>query len=83
MRRKNQKPDNCDESCFGCKNRFSCRKRVLLGYEKLAFGSTADAFNLFDKFEAKVEEYMGDLTRASVELAKDWRTDKNLRKESQ
>ena len=50
--------------------------QIIIGFA----GSTADAFNLFDKFEAKVEEYMGDLTRASVELAKDWRTDKNLRK---
>ncbi|MBQ3969200.1 MAG: hypothetical protein II685_01795 [Clostridia bacterium] len=59
MRRKNQKPDNCDESCFGCKNRFSCRKRVLLGYEKLAFGSTADAFRLLmcsDHSELNVDE---------------------------
>ena len=50
--------------------------QIIIGFA----GSTADAMNLFDKFEAKVEEYMGDLTRASVELAKDWRTDKNLRK---
>ena len=50
--------------------------QIIIGFA----GSTSDAFNLFDKFEAKVEEYMGDLTRASVELAKDWRTDKNLRK---
>ena len=50
--------------------------QIIIGFA----GSTADAFNLFDKFEAKVEEYMCDLTRASVELAKDWRTDKNLRK---
>ena len=50
--------------------------QIIIGFA----GSTADAFNLFDKFESKVEEYMGDLTRASVELAKDWRTDKNLRK---
>ena len=42
-------------------------------------GATADAFNLFDKFEAKIKEYAGDLTRAAVELAKQWRTDKALR----
>ena len=43
-------------------------------------GSTADAFTLFEHFEAKVQEYGGDLTRASVELAKDWRTDRVLRR---
>ena len=42
-------------------------------------GATADAFNLFDKFEAKLKEYNGDITRAAVELAKIWRTDKALR----
>ena len=43
-------------------------------------GSTADAFALFEKFEAKIEEFSGNLPRAVVELAKDWRTDKNLRR---
>jgi ATP-dependent HslUV protease subunit HslV len=43
-------------------------------------GSTADALTLFDKFEAKVEEFRGNLPRASVELAKEWRTDRMLRK---
>lgn len=43
-------------------------------------GSTADAFTLFEKFEAKLEQYRGNLTRAAVELAKDWRTDKMLRR---
>ncbi|HWJ03497.1 MAG TPA: ATP-dependent protease subunit HslV [Verrucomicrobiae bacterium] len=43
-------------------------------------GSVADAFTLFEKFEAKLEEYRGNLQRAAVELAKDWRTDKVLRK---
>src|ERR1041385_4260070 len=43
-------------------------------------GATADAFTLFEKFEAKLEEYRGNLTRASVELAKDWRTDRMLRR---
>ncbi len=46
MRRKKQNPDRCDENCMECKNRFSCKKRVMLGYERLAFGSTADAFRL-------------------------------------
>ena len=49
---------------------------ILIGFA----GSTADAFNLFDKFEGKVNEYRGDIVRASVELAKEWRTDKMLRK---
>ncbi len=49
--------------------------KVLTGFA----GATADAFNLFDKFESKIKEYAGDLTRAAVELAKQWRTDKALR----
>lgn len=43
-------------------------------------GSTADAFTLFERFEAKLEELNGNLTRAAVELAKDWRKDKYLRR---
>lgn len=50
--------------------------RVIVGFA----GATADAFTLLERFEVKVKEYSGDLTRASVELAKDWRTDKMLRK---
>lgn len=50
--------------------------KVLVGFA----GATADAFTLFDHFETKIKEYSGDLTRASVELAKDWRTDKMLRR---
>src|SRR5438876_6882151 len=42
-------------------------------------GSSADAFALFSRFEAKLEEYRGNLERSSIELAKDWRTDKMLR----
>ena len=49
--------------------------KVLTGFA----GATADAFNLFDKFEAKLKEYNGDITRAAVELAKIWHTDKALR----
>ncbi len=49
--------------------------RVLAGFA----GSVADAFTLFDKFEKKLQEYHGNLTRAAVELAKEWRTDKYLR----
>lgn len=43
-------------------------------------GSTADAFTLFERFEEKLEEYGGNVTRAAVELAKEWRTDRYLRK---
>ncbi|HHL39374.1 MAG TPA: ATP-dependent protease subunit HslV [Deltaproteobacteria bacterium] len=50
--------------------------KVLAGFA----GSTADAMTLFDKFEAKLDEYRGNITRAVVELAKDWRTDKILRR---
>ena len=49
--------------------------RILAGFA----GSTADAFALFSRFEAKLEQYSGQLGRAAVELAKDWRTDKLLR----
>lgn len=55
----------------------------LLGEGKVVAGfagSTADAFTLFEKFEAKFEQYRGNLTRAAVELAKDWRTDRILRR---
>ncbi len=50
--------------------------KVIVGFA----GATADAFTLFEKFEGKLKEYGGDITRASVELAKDWRTDRMLRK---
>jgi len=50
--------------------------RILAGFA----GATADAFTLFEKFEAKLEQYRGNLTRAAVELAKDWRTDRVLRR---
>lgn len=50
--------------------------KVLAGFS----GSTADAFTLFEKFENKLEQYRGNLTRAGVELAKDWRTDRMLRR---
>ena len=43
-------------------------------------GATADAFTLFERFEGKLEKYSGHLTRAAVELAKDWRTDRMLRR---
>lgn len=50
--------------------------RILAGFA----GSVADAFALFEKFEEKLERYPGNLQRASVELAKDWRTDRYLRR---
>jgi ATP-dependent HslUV protease subunit HslV len=50
--------------------------KVLCGFA----GSTTDAFTLLDRFETKLKEYSGDLTRAAVELAKDWRMDRNLRR---
>jgi ATP-dependent HslUV protease subunit HslV len=43
-------------------------------------GATADAFTLFEKFEGKLDKYSGNLTRAAVELAKDWRSDRVLRR---
>jgi ATP-dependent HslUV protease, peptidase subunit HslV len=49
--------------------------KILSGFA----GSTADAFTLFSRFEAKLEQYHGNLGRAAVELARDWRTDKFLR----
>jgi ATP-dependent HslUV protease subunit HslV len=49
---------------------------VLTGFA----GATADAFTLFEKFESKIETYRGNITRAAVELAKEWRTDKILRR---
>ena len=51
------------------------QEKVLAGFA----GSTADAFSLFGRFEAKLEQYSGNLGRSAVELAKDWRTDKMLR----
>ncbi len=51
-------------------------EQVLAGFA----GSTADAFTLFERFESKLEKYSGNIMRSSVELAKDWRTDKMLRR---
>jgi len=50
--------------------------KVVAGFA----GGTADAFTLFERFEAKLEKHQGNLTRAAVELAKDWRTDRALRR---
>src|SRR6187431_2563965 len=50
--------------------------RILAGFA----GATADAFTLFERFEAKLEKHQGNLLRSAVELAKDWRTDRVLRR---
>ncbi|MBN2352008.1 MAG: ATP-dependent protease subunit HslV [Spirochaetales bacterium] len=50
--------------------------KILVGFA----GATADAFTLFERFEAKIKEFGGDMTRGAVELAKDWRTDRVLRR---
>jgi len=52
------------------------KDQIIAGFA----GSTADALTLFDKFESKLEQYHGNLYRAAVELAKDWRTDRMLRR---
>ncbi|UZP68486.1 ATP-dependent protease subunit HslV [Desulfovibrio mangrovi] len=52
------------------------KDRIIAGFA----GATADAFTLFERFEAKLEEFRGNLVRASVEMAKDWRKDKYLRR---
>ena len=59
-----------------CKVRRLYNGRVIAGFA----GSVADAFTLFERFEGKLEEHRGNLQRAAVELAKDWRTDKMLRR---
>src|SRR5260221_14538585 len=51
------------------------QEKILAGFA----GSTADAFSLFSRFESKLDQYHGNLGRAAVELAKEWRTDKGLR----
>jgi len=58
------------------KVRYMFKDRVLVGFA----GAAADAFNLFERLEGKLEKFNGKLTRAAVELAKDWRTDRILRK---
>ena len=58
------------------KVRYMYEDKVLVGFA----GTAADAFNLFERLEGKLETYNGNLTRAAVELAKDWRTDKILRR---
>jgi ATP-dependent HslUV protease subunit HslV len=57
------------------KLRLLHKDKILAGFA----GSTADAFSLFSRFEAKLEQFNGNLARSAVEMAKDWRTDKVLR----
>lgn len=52
------------------------KDKIIAGFA----GGTADAFTLFERFEAKLETHQGNLLRSAVELAKDWRTDKMLRR---
>ena len=52
------------------------QEKIIVGFA----GATADALNLFDRFEAKLEQYNGNITRSAVELARDWRTDRYLRR---
>ena len=59
-----------------CKVRRLYKDKVLAGFA----GGTADAFTLFERFERKLDEHNGQLTRAAVELAKDWRSDRSLRR---
>ncbi|MBL4583879.1 MAG: ATP-dependent protease subunit HslV [Pseudomonadales bacterium] len=59
-----------------CKVRRLYNGQVIAGFA----GGTADAFTLFERFEAQLEKYQGQLVRAAVELAKDWRSDRALRK---
>ena len=59
-----------------CKIRWMLDNKVLVGFA----GSTADAFTLMERFEAKVKDYPGNITRAATELARDWRTDRALRR---
>lgn len=58
-----------------CKVRRLYKDQIIAGFA----GGTADAFTLFERFEGKLEKHQGNLVRAAVELAKDWRTDKMLR----
>ncbi|HSM68647.1 MAG TPA: ATP-dependent protease subunit HslV [Xanthomonadales bacterium] len=59
-----------------CKVRRLYKDQVIAGFA----GATADAFTLFERFESKLEKHSGQLVRSAVELAKDWRTDRMLRR---
>lgn len=59
-----------------CKVRRLYKDKVIAGFA----GGTADAFTLFERFEGKLDKHQGNLTRAAVELAKDWRSERSLRR---
>ena len=59
-----------------CKIRWMLENKVLVGFA----GSTADAFALLERFESKAKDYPGNIVRAATELARDWRTDRMLRR---
>ena len=63
--------NKAQRKCAGCIN-----DRILAGFA----GATADAFTLFERFDAKLDKHQGNLMRSAVELAKDWRTDRILRR---
>ncbi len=67
---------NIDLKASARKVRRLYHERILAGFA----GGTADAFTLFERFEAKLEKHQGHLLRSAVELAKDWRTDRILRR---
>ena len=67
---------NCVMKGSAKKVRKLYQNKILAGFA----GGTADAFTLFERFEAKLEKHQGQLLRSAVELAKDWRTDRMLRK---
>src|SRR3546814_3920151 len=67
------------ESFFFSSRRRHTRCALVTGVQTCALPISADAFTLFERLEKKLEQYSGQLLRASVELAKDWRTDKYLR----
>ncbi len=67
---------NCVMKGTAKKVRKLYQNKILAGFA----GGTADAFTLFERFEAKLEKYQGHLLRSAVELAKDWRTDRMLRR---
>ena len=67
---------NIDIKSTARKVRRLYNEKILAGFA----GGTADAFTLFERFEAKLEKHQGNLVRAAVELAKDWRTDRMLRR---
>ncbi len=86
-RRRSRRPRSCEVPEYPsgttlCLRRFRCKVRRIGGGDIVAgfAGATADAFTLFERLEAKLESHPAQLARACVELAKDWRTDRYLRR---